>query len=235
ETPRADLVHAIGFGGQVAERESSGRPRRLWVPAEELLAIAYDMPTLGYQSRRLNTLRLWSPSSFGELDLEKFNDGDHSGAFARKNAIESLSQVLYPGDSSAAGRELRFKQEYFFVSASIQDILRRFLRRGWPLNRLPEQVVIQINDTHPSLAIVELLRLLVDRHHVDLEHAWHLTRQTFAYTNHTLLPEALETWPVRYFEKLVPRHLQLIYEINDRFLRDLGRRSPNDGGLIRRM
>jgi starch phosphorylase len=235
ENPRADLVHAVAFGGHVVERDPSERPRTVWLPGEEILAIAYDMPMLGYQAQRLNTLRLWSPSSFGELDLHKFNDGDHFGAFARKNAIESLSQVLYPGDASPAGRELRFKQEYFFVSASIQDILRRFLRRGWPLNHLPEHIVIQINDTHPSLAIVELLRLLVDRHHVDLEHAWHLTRQSFAYTNHTLLPEALETWPVRYFEKLVPRHLQLIYEINDRFLRDLGRRRPNDGGLIRRM
>jgi len=235
ENPRADLVHAVAFGGRVVDRDPGERPRTEWLPAEEILAIAYDMPMLGYQARRRNTLRLWSPSSFGELDLHKFNDGDHFGAFARKNAIESLSQVLYPGDASPAGQELRFKQEYFFASASIQDILRRFLRRGWPLNHLAEHIAIQINDTHPSLAIVELLRLLVDRHHVDIEHAWHLTRQSFAYTNHTLLPEALETWPVRYFEKLVPRHLQLIFEINDRFLRDVGRRRPNDAGLVRRM
>ena len=235
ENPRPDLIHPVAFGGEVVEREPAERPRPVWLPAEEVLAIAYDMPTLGYQAKRLNTLRLWSPSSFGELDLRKFNDGDHIGAFAHKNAIESLSQVLYPGDASGAGRELRFKQEYFFVSASIQDILRRFLRRGRPLNHLPEHVVIQINDTHPSLGIVELLRLLVDRHRVDIEHAWHLTRQCFAYTNHTLLPEALETWPVRYFETVVPRHLQLIYEINDRFLRDVARRRPNNAALARRM
>ena len=235
EYARADLIHPVAFGGHVVERQPAERPRPEWLPAEEVLAIAYDMPTLGYQAKRLNTLRLWSPSSFGELDLHKFNDGDHIGAFAHKNAIESLSQVLYPGDASGAGRELRFKQEYFFVSASVQDILRRFLRRGWPLNHLPEHVVIQINDTHPSLGIVELLRLLIDRHHVDLEHAWHLTRRCFAYTNHTLLPEALETWPVSTFETLLPRHLQLIYEINDRFLRDVGRRRPNDGALARRM
>ena len=237
EVPRADLVHPVGFGGRVADHGHgpAARPRHEWLPADEILAVAHDMPVLGYQSERLNTLRLWSPSSFGELDLRSFNDGDHVGAFSRRNAIESLSQVLYPGDASPAGRELRFKQEYFFVSASVQDILRRFGRLGRPLDRLPDEIVIQINDTHPSLAIVELLRLLVDRHHLDWEHAWHLTRRSFAYTNHTLMPEALETWPLGFFEKLLPRHLQLVYGINDWFLRNLARRRPNDGGLIRRM
>jgi starch phosphorylase len=235
EVPRADLVHSVGFGGRVVDHGPTGRPRHEWLQEDEILAVAHDMPVLGYQSERLNTLRLWSPSSFGELDLRSFNDGDHVGAFSRRNAIESLSQVLYPGDASPAGRELRFKQEYFFVSASVQDILRRFRRLGRPLDRLPDEIVIQINDTHPSLAIVELLRLLVDRHHLDWEQAWQLTRRCFAYTNHTLMPEALETWPLGYFEKLLPRHLQLVYGINDWFLRDVGRRRPNDGGLIRSM
>ena len=235
EVPRADLVHPVGFGGRVVDHGCAKLPRHEWLPEDEILAVAHDMPVLGYQSERLNTLRLWSPSSFGELDLRSFNDGEHVGAFARRNAIESLSQVLYPGDASPAGRELRFKQEYFFVSASVQDILRRFRRLGRPLDRLPDEIVIQINDTHPSLAIVELLRLLVDRHHLDWEQAWQLTRQSFAYTNHTLMPEALETWPLGYFEKLLPRHLELIYGINDWLLRDVGSRRLNDGGLIRRM
>jgi starch phosphorylase len=225
----------VGFGGSVVDHGPGRVPRHKWVPQDEILAVAHDMPVLGYQSERLNILRLWSPSSFGELDLRSFNDGDHVGAFARRNAIESLSQVLYPGDASPAGRELRFKQEYFFVSASVQDILRRFQRGGRPLDRLPDEVVIQINDTHPSLAIVELMRLLVDRHHLDSEQARNLTRRSFAYTNHTLMPEALETWPLGYFETLLPRHLQLIYGINDWFLRDLARRRPSDGGLIRKM
>jgi len=235
EVPRADLVHPVGFGGRVVDHGPGRLPRHEWLPQDEILAVAHDMPVLGYQSERLNILRLWSPSSFGELDLRSFNDGDHVGAFARRNAIESLSQVLYPGDASPAGRELRFKQEYFFVSASVQDILRRFQRGGRPLDRLPDEIVIQINDTHPSLAIVELMRLLMDRHHLDWEQAWNLTRRSFAYTNHTLMPEALETWPLGYFETLLPRHMQLIYGINDWFLRDLARRRPSDGGLIRRM
>jgi len=235
EVPRADLVHPVGFGGRVVDNGPARQPRYEWLQDDEILAVAHDMPSLGYQSERLNVLRLWSPSSFGELDLRLFNDGDHVGAFARRNAIESLSQVLYPGDASLAGRELRFKQEYFFVSASVQDILRRFRRGGRPLDRLADEIVIQINDTHPSIAIIELMRLLVDRHYLDWEHAWDLTRRSFAYTNHTLMPEALETWPLAYFERLLPRHLQLVYAINDWFLRDVAHRRPGDCGLIRRM
>ena len=235
EVPRADLVYAVGFGGRVVDYGSAQRPRYGWTDSDEILAMAYDMPVPGFQSQRLNTLRLWSPGAAHELDLRSFNEGNHADAFSRKNAIESLSQVLYPGDASPAGRELRFKQEYFFVSASIQDILRRFQRSERPFDRLPHDIVIQINDTHPSLAIVELMRLLLDRHHLDWEQAWHLTRRSFAYTNHTLMPEALETWPLHYFEKLLPRHLQLIYEINERLLRSVERGRPNDGALIRRM
>ena len=235
EIPRADLAYPVRFGGRVTDQGTPARPRYAWTDSEEILATAYDMPVLGYQSRRLNTLRLWSPRAAHELDLGSFNNGDHVGAFSRKNAIESLSQVLYPGDATPNGRELRFKQEYFFVSASVQDILRRFQRGGRSLERLPDDIVIQINDTHPSLAITELMRLLLDRHHLDWEQAWHLTRRSFAYTNHTLMPEALETWPLRFFETLLPRHLQIIYEINDRFLRKVAFRHPDDPALIRRM
>jgi len=235
EIPRGDLVYPVGFGGRLVDHGAAERPRYDWTGSDEILAVAYDLPVPGFQSQRLNTLRLWSPGAAHELDLRSFNEGNHAGAFSRKNAIESLSQVLYPGDASPAGRELRFKQEYFFVSASVQDILRRFRRSGRPLECLPDDIVIQINDTHPSLAIAELMRLLLDRHHLDWEQAWHLTRRSFAYTNHTLMPEALETWPLQYFEKLLPRHLQLIYEINDRFLRGVARRCPNDGALVRRL
>jgi starch phosphorylase len=235
EVPRADLTHAVGFGGRTIDHGANARPRHAWLDSDKVLATAYDMPVLGYASQRLNTLRLWSPRGAHELDLHSFNNGDHAGAFARKNEIESLSQVLYPGDATPAGRELRFKQEYFFVSASVQDILRRFRRRGRPLECLPDDVVIHINDTHPSLAIVELMRLLLDVSRLDWEQAWLLTGRCFAYTNHTLMPEALETWPLAFFERLLPRHLQIIYEINDRLLRDVRRRRPHDPALVRRV
>lgn len=235
EIPRRELLYPVEFGGRVIERSGHQASRRQWIETDEVLATAYDMPVLGYQSQRLNTLRLWSPRSTHELDLRSFNDGDHGGAFSRKNAIESLSQVLYPSDATTAGRELRFKQEFFFVSASIQDILRRFQRTHHSFDRLPEEFVIQINDTHPALGIAELMRQLVDVHHLEWARAWHITRRTFAYTNHTLMPEALETWPVSFFEKLLPRHLEIIYEINDWFLRNVAGRCPGDGALLRRV
>ncbi len=235
EIPRRELLYSVKFGGRVVEGSGDVVPRREWIAAEEVLATAYDIPVLGYQSQRLNTLRLWSPRAAHELDLRSFNDGDHGGAFSRRNAIESLSQILYPSDATPAGRELRFKQEFFFVSASVQDILRRFQRIDCSLDRLPEEMVIQINDTHPSLAIAELMRLLVDVHHLEWERAWNITRRSFAYTNHTLMPEALEVWPVRFFETLLPRHLQIIYEINDWFLREVAWRRPGDSAILRRV
>lgn len=235
EIPRRDLLYSVKYRGHVTDLGTGARHRREWTETDEILATAYDMPVPGYQSQRLNMLRLWSPQAAHELDLRSFNDGDYGGAFLRKNAIESLSQVLYPSDATLAGRELRFKQEYFFVSATIQDILRRFERSRRSFDQLPDNVVIQINDTHPCLAIAELMRLLVDKHHLDWERAWHITRHSFAYTNHTLMPEALEVWPVRFFETLLPRHLQIIYEINDWFLHGVGRRRPGDSALLRRV
>lgn len=235
EIPRRDLLYSVKYGGRVTDQVSGTRLRREWTETDEVLATAYDLPVPGYQSQRLNMLRLWSPQTARELDLRSFNDGDYGGAFSRKNAIESLSQVLYPSDATLAGRELRFKQEHFFVSATIQDILRRFERSRRSFDELPDNVVIQINDTHPCLAIAELMRLLVDKHHLDWERAWHITRHSFAYTNHTLMPEALEVWPVRFFETLLPRHLQIIYEINDWFLRGVSRRRSGDNALLRRV
>jgi glycogen phosphorylase len=235
EIPRRDLIYRVGFGGRVVERGDGIEAQREWVDTEDVFATAYDLPVPGYNARRLSNLRLWSPRATHEFDLRSFNNGDHGRAFQRKNAIESLSQVLYPGDATPSGRELRFKQEFFFVSASIQDILRRFRRDRRPLERLADELVIQINDTHPSLAVAELMRLLIDEHGFDWERAWHVTRHTIAYTNHTLMPEALETWPVHFFERLLPRHLQIIYDINDRHLRETTRRRPGDLGLLRRV
>jgi starch phosphorylase len=180
-------------------------------------------------------LRLWSARVAHEFDLQSFNDGNFERAFARRNAIASLTQVLYPSEATLAGRELRFKQEYFFVSASIQDILHRFQRLSLSFDHLPDELVIHINDTHPALAIAELMRLLVDEHGLDWARAWTITQRTFAYTNHTLMPEALETWPVPLFEALLPRHLRIIYEINAGLLREVARRHPDDGGILRRV
>ncbi len=234
EIPRRDLLYRVKFGGRVVERGGATHPRMEWIDTDEVLATAYDLPVPGYRTNRLCTLRLWSPLASHEFDLKSFNNGDHGDAFSRKNAIESLSQVLYPDDGTPSGRELRFKQEYFFVSASLQHILRRFRRSHDTLDRLPDELVIHINDTHPSLAVAELMRLLIDEHHLGWERAWHITRHSFAYTNHTLMPEALEVWPVRFFESMLPRHLQIIYDINEWHLREVASRRPGDGALLRR-
>jgi glycogen phosphorylase len=232
QIPRRDLQYSVRFGGRVADEPGVGRR---WSADEEVVATAYDMPVPGYPAQRLNMLRLWSARVKDDLDLQSFNRGDHEGAFARRNAVAKLSEVLYPSESTPAGRELRFRQEYFFVSASIQDIFRRFLRRNRPLEQFPDELVIHINDTHPSMAIAELMRLLIDEHGLDFDGAWNITYRSFAYTNHTLMPEALEKWPVRFFEKLLPRHLEIIYQINDRFLRQVAARRPDDADILRRM
>jgi glycogen phosphorylase len=235
EIARRDLLYPVRFGGYVADGPGDTRARRDWVEGDEVMATGFDMPVPGYQARRLNSLRLWSARVAHELDLQSFNDGDHERAFARRNAIASLTQVLYPSESTPAGRELRFKQEYFFVSASVQDILSRFQRLHRSFDRLPDELVIHINDTHPAMAIAELMRLLIDVHGLEWERAWEITRRCFAYTNHTLMPEALETWPVHLFETLLPRHLQIIYDINAALLREVARRNPDDGGILRRV
>jgi starch phosphorylase len=199
------------------------------------LAVAYDMPIPGYGNKTVNNLRLWSAKATEEFELDFFNKGDYFAATSKKTATESISKVLYPNDNSAEGRELRLKQQYFFVTASIQDILRRFKREHDDLRQLPDYAAIQLNDTHPTIAIVELMRILLDEEGMDWEAAWEITHKIFAYTNHTLLPEALEKWAVSLFGRLFPRHLQIIQEINVRFLREVANCFPGDVEKIQHM
>ncbi len=232
EFPRPEVLYPVRFYGRVHEhRDETGRLRRQWVDGETVLAMAYDVPVPGYRSETVNTLRLWSAKAAREFDLHSFNQGDYVRALEKKNEWENLSRVLYPCDDTDAGRELRFKQEYFFTSASVQDILRRHRAKHETFDTLPGKAAVQINDTHPALAVAELMRLLVDGYGVDWDRAWEITRRTVAYTNHTLMPEALETWPVRFFETMLPRHLEIIGEINRRFLRHVRRLRSGDDGL----
>ncbi|MGX1124766.1 glycogen/starch/alpha-glucan phosphorylase [Pseudomonas sp. HLS-6 TE3448] len=215
EFERAEVIYPISFGGSVETvKQADGSFRQIWWPAETVRAVAYDTPVVGWRGASVNTLRLWRARALEELHLERFNAGDHLGAVAEVARAESISRVLYPADSTEAGQELRLRQEYFFVSASLQDLLRRHLNMHDDFLNLPKQVAIQLNDTHPSIAVAELMRLLVDQHEVPWDTAWQLTVDTLAYTNHTLLPEALETWPVGLMERMLPRHMQIIYLIN---------------------
>jgi starch phosphorylase len=207
---RPEVVYEIGFGGTVANPHDSGGRRAWWHPAERVLAVAFDTPIAGWRAKRVNTLRLWSARSPHLMRLEEFNRGDYLGALAELAKAESISRVLYPDDSTALGQELRLKQEFFFTSASLQDLLRRHMAEFGDLALLPDKVAIQLNDTHPALAVPELMRLLVDEHGAAWEDAWRLTQGCISYTNHTLLPEALETWPVALMRRLLPRHMQII-------------------------
>jgi starch phosphorylase len=236
EFPRPEVLYPVKFGGRVVEYcDESGRACHHWVDTDEVMAMAYDTPTPGFGAKTVNNMRLWSAKASRDFDLKYFNEGNYIKAVEDKNESENLSKVLYPNDTTAMGRELRLKQQYFFVCASLQDILYRFLKHHDSFDELPDKVAIQLNDTHPSIAIPEMMRLLMDTYHLDWDHAWGITTRTFAYTNHTLMPEALETWPVSMFEALLPRHLQIIYEINQRFLQDVIHRFPGDTEQLRRM
>jgi starch phosphorylase len=215
EFERPEVTYAIGFGGTVAA-VANGDPleRCIWHPAETVNAVAFDTPIVGWRGRHVNTLRLWSARASDPISLEDFNRGDHVGALADRVRLEAISRVLYPSDETAAGHELRLRQEYFFASASLQDLLRRHLQQHGDLATLSDHVAIQLNDTHPAIAIPELMRLLVDEHGMPWELAWTVTTSVFNYTNHTLLPEALETWQVPLLESQLPRHMQIIYLIN---------------------
>ncbi|MGN5595089.1 glycogen/starch/alpha-glucan phosphorylase [Stutzerimonas nitrititolerans] len=237
EFERAEVSYLIGFGGHVTALPRAGDEQALsqhfWHWAEGVRAIAYDTPTVGWRGSSVNTLRLWRARAEADFHLERFNAGDHIGAVAEEARAESISRVLYPADSTEAGQELRLRQEYFFVAASLQDLLRRHLDQHQSVLSLPEYNAIQLNDTHPAIAVAELMRLLVDVHDVPWEKAWALTVATLSYTNHTLLPEALETWPVGLMERLLPRHMQIIYLINAQHLDSLRARDINDARLLR--
>ncbi|NKN35471.1 glycogen/starch/alpha-glucan phosphorylase [Agrobacterium sp. a22-2] len=219
EFERRESSYEIGFGGGVETVSGQNDEiRYVWKPSERVIATAYDTPIVGWRGERINTLRLWSAQPIDPILLAAFNAGDHIGALRESNKAETLTRVLYPADATTAGQELRLRQEYFFCSASLQDIVRRHLQQGNELTALPDKVAIQLNDTHPAVSIAELMRQLCDIHGMDFDTAWDITGRTFSYTNHTLLPEALESWPVPLFERLLPRHMQLIYSINAKFL-----------------
>lgn len=224
EFERPEVLYHIGFGGHVELVEREGGPaRHVWKPAEKVEAQAFDTPIVGWRGRHANTLRLWSARAPDPLGLEAFNRGDHLGALEAQSRAQAITQVLYPSDETPAGEELRLRQEYFFSSAALQDILRRHVSEHGDVRGLDKHVAIQLNDTHPAIAIPEMMRLLVDEHSLDWDDAWDLTTRTFSYTNHTLLPEALEHWPVHLLDRLLPRHMQIIYMINARHLDDLTR------------
>ncbi|MCW2366982.1 starch phosphorylase [Sphingobium sp. B7D2B] len=229
EFERRESAYRVGFGGEVVG-DVDGRVE--WHPAEKVIAMAVDTPVVGWRGRRVNTLRLWNAFPVDPLRLDAFNAGDHAGALAEQVRAESLVRVLYPADSTQAGQELRLRQEYFFSSASIQDIVRRHMQYHGDIRTLPDKVAIQLNDTHPAVSVAELMRLLMDDHGLELADAWTITRATFGYTNHTLLPEALESWPLPLFERMLPRHMQIVYAINALVLREARASKQLDNAAI---
>jgi glycogen/starch/alpha-glucan phosphorylase-like protein len=211
-TPRREVTYNVYFGGSIeTSRGRQGPQAGLWHPGETVEAVAYDTPIVGWRGQHVNALRLWSARAPDPLRLDVFNTGDYVSASAEQARAEAICKFLYPNDESAAGRELRLRQEYFFVSASLQDLVKRHLHSDGNLRGLANKAAVQMNDTHPSLAIAELMRILVDQHNMRWDAAWQITNATLSYTNHTLLPEALETWPVELFQRLLPRHLEIIY------------------------
>ncbi|MFN5516473.1 MAG: glycogen/starch/alpha-glucan family phosphorylase, partial [Cyanobacteriota bacterium] len=233
ELPRPDESVEVKLGGhtEIAHNEK-GHPKVVWIPDRAILAIPYDTPVPGYQTNTVNPLRLWKAEASEAFNFEAFNAGLYDRAVAEKMDAETISKVLYPNDNTPAGRELRLAQQYFFVSASLQDLIRLHLKTNENLDFFHERAAIQLNDTHPAVAIAELMRLLVDQYNYDWEKAWDITQKTFAYTNHTLMPEALERWSVELFAKLLPRHLEIIYEINHQFLENLRTWFPKDEALV---
>lgn len=236
EIARPELLFDVKFGGHVEHQQredGSYSPR--WVPARVVSGIPYDTLVPGYDTNTVNTLRLWAARSTNDFDFAIFDAGDYTRAVAEKTFSENISKVLYPNDNTPQGKELRLRQQYFFVSCSLQDIVRTFLLRNKDLRRLPRRAAVQLNDTHPAVGVAELMRILMDDHGLSWEDAWDVTVKCFGYTNHTLLPEALERWPVGLFGRLLPRHLEIIYGINQRFLDEVQVRFPNDDQRLGRM
>jgi starch phosphorylase len=236
EIARPELAYAVKLGGHTEPyHDEAGRYRVRWVPDRVVKGVPYDTPIPGYRVGTCNTLRLWRAEACESFDFQAFNVGDYYQAVDEKIISETLTKVLYPNDEPAAGKRLRLAQQYFFVACSLRDMLRILDVLGVPVERLPEKFAVQLNDTHPSIGVAELMRLLVDEHLLDWERAWEITQRTFGYTNHTLLPEALETWPLPLFGSLLPRHLEIIYEINRRFLDDVRGRYPGDDARAARL
>ncbi len=236
ELQRPEHTTMVGFGGSVNVRTApDGHEEWFWAPAVHVLAVPYDLPIVGYGGKCVNTLRLWSAEATNEFNFEDFNRGSYIAAVEHKVLAENLTKVLYPNDNITAGKELRLRQQYFFVCASTRDILRRFREENANWTDMPKKVFIHLNETHPALVIPELMHILVDKERVDWDTAWNITRTCCGYTNHTILPEALEKWPVSLFARILPRHLQIIYEINARFLRQVSAAYPGDTDRLKRM
>jgi starch phosphorylase len=237
ELERPEYTQRIRFGGRTEEySDQQGRVHKRWVDTHDVLAVPYDIPIPGYRNDTINTLRLWSAAATDEFDLGEFNAGSYPESVAAKNDAEHITMVLYPNDANECGKELRLRQQYFLASASIKDVIREWIRlRGRDFSTFAEKNCFQLNDTHPAISVPELMRQLLDDHYLEWDAAWDITIRTMAYTNHTLLPEALERWPVRIFQQLLPRILEIIYEINARFLSQVASRWPGDLERQRRM
>lgn len=236
EIARPEESVLVSFGGQTeAYQDSEGRYQVRWVPQKTVKGVPYDTPILGYRVNTANTLRLWKAEAPESFDFDAFNVGNYYGAVDQKVMSENLTKVLYPNDETLQGKQLRLEQQYFFVSCALQDMIRILLGTGGSLEQFPERFAVQLNDTHPAIGVAELMRLLVDKHQLDWDRAWDITQRTFSYTNHTLLPEALEKWSLGLFEYLLPRHLEIIYEINQRFLDQVCLKYIDDGAKLSRL
>ena len=236
EIARPHFAQVVKLGGHTEPyNDEHGKYRVRWLPDRVVVGIPYDTPILGYRGNSCALLRLWSAEAAQSFDFADFNRGDYYGAVEEKVFSENISKVLYPNDEQMQGKRLRLEQQYFFAACSIKDMIRLCLRRGLPLDRFHEMFCIQLNDTHPSISVAELMRQLVDKYDMPWEQAWAITRQSLSYTNHTLLPEALEKWPLPLFASVLPRHLEIIYEINRRFLDEVRIRFPGDGEKVARM
>jgi len=237
EIERQEYTQVVQFGGYCKHyRDKNDRPRVRWMKTDDVLAIPYDIPISGYRNKTINTLRLWEAEATAEFNLNEFNAGSYTEAVAAKNDAEHITMVLYPNDSSENGKELRLRQQYFLASASLKDIIQIWEQiEGGDYDKFVEQNVFQMNDTHPSIAVAELMRILIDEKNLDWDVAWDITQRCMAYTNHTLLPEALERWPVSLFERLLPRLLEIIYQINEYFLREISLRWPGDTERLKRV
>jgi starch phosphorylase len=236
EIEQPELTYQVKFGGSTRSfRDDDGIYRVHWIPDFQVRGVAFDTPVPGFRNRQVNLLRLWKSEATEAFDFRLFNEGNYAGAVQQQTEAETITRILYPNDDPEQGKRLRLMQQYFFVSCSLQNVLQVQATRKLPLQALPSFAALQMNDTHPSIAVAELMRLLVDEHDMGWDEAWQVTQQTFGYTNHTLLPEALEKWPLDLFRSLLPRHLEIILEINHHFLDDVRRKFPDDEGMISRL